>query len=621
MSIAQKVKKLRHAEYYDCQHLFDSLYRKSQRGEGFRNLLPLITSEENILLAYRNIKKNNGSQTPGIDKKTMKFFTEMSEERFVSYIRAQFADYHPKPVKRVEIPKPNGKMRPLGIPCITDRIVQQCILQVLEPICEAKFYDHSYGFRPLRSTEHAIACCYRLAQLCNLHYVVEMDIEGFFDHVNHKKLMRQLWTMGVKDTKLLCIIKRILKATIILPDGSAISPSMGTPQGGILSPLLANVVLNELDWWIASQWELYPWPTTSPQFEKNGVENRGNKYRAMRKTGLKRMHIVRYADDFLIFCSTRTEANRVYEAVKQWLQTRLHLKMCDEKSKVTNLKRHYCEFLGFKFKVVPRRNKYVICSHISEKSMTKIQGTLSGTAKQILRPHSKQDLYNRISLYNAKVIGIQNYFAKATCVSADLHTMQRAINKMLGYALKKELEPGERILTGMGQYLNKRYGTSKQLRYLMGIPVAPIGYVHHTNACSLSTKVRPYTEEGRKAVHKNLQMDVRVLHHLMRNPSRNQSVEFNDNRLALYAAQHGMCGVLYEPLSVGDCHCHHKTPKKAGGDDKYSNLILIKEAVHRLIHATTPELIAVLIAKLHLNVQQMKKVNNLRVAAGLAVIQ
>ena len=134
------------ANYYDMQTLQDELYAKSSRGYNFNNLMELITSPNNIKLAYRSIKANKGSHTAGTDKKNIEYFKNMNEEMFVAYIQRKLQNYHPKMVKRVEIPKPNGKKRPLGIPCIEDRIIQQCILQILEPICEAKFYEKSYGF-------------------------------------------------------------------------------------------------------------------------------------------------------------------------------------------------------------------------------------------------------------------------------------------------------------------------------------------------------------------------------------------------------------------------------------------------------------------------------------------
>lgn len=178
-----KRSKIRYAEYYDLQKTLDSLYADSSKGKVFTHLMELISSKENIRMAYRTIKGNTGSGTAGVDERTIQDLAKLSEERYVALIQRQFKSYHPRPVRRVEIPKPNGKTRPLGIPTIVDRIVQQCVLQVLEPICEAKFYDHSYGFRPNRSTEHAIARCNQLIQLSNLHYVVDIDIKGFFDKV------------------------------------------------------------------------------------------------------------------------------------------------------------------------------------------------------------------------------------------------------------------------------------------------------------------------------------------------------------------------------------------------------------------------------------------------------
>ena len=170
-----KQKKLRHSEYYDLQDCFDELYAKSKQGDVFTNLMGVISSEENIRLAYRNIKRNSGSYTSGVDKLSIKDIERLSTEKLVEIIQRKFKFYKPKPVKRVEIPKPNGKTRPLGIPTIVDRLVQQCILQVLEPIYEAKFHERSNGFRPNRSAEHAMAQCYRMIQIQNLHFVVDID--------------------------------------------------------------------------------------------------------------------------------------------------------------------------------------------------------------------------------------------------------------------------------------------------------------------------------------------------------------------------------------------------------------------------------------------------------------
>lgn len=149
--------------------------------------------------------------------------------------------------------------------------------------------------------------------------------------------------------------------------------------GGILSSLLANIVLNELDWWIAGQWETIPTRKVKTKYKKDGSPDNGKKYTSLRNnSNLKEMYIVRYADDFKIFCRKRSDADKVFIAVKQWLNERLKLQVSEEKSKVVNLKRHYSDFLGFRLKAVPKRGKYVVGSHMSEKALKRETEKLIG---------------------------------------------------------------------------------------------------------------------------------------------------------------------------------------------------------------------------------------------------
>lgn len=597
--------------------VFDGLYAKSRDGKLFTHLMVIIEREENIKLAYRTIKMNSGSNTAGVDRRTIKNLMELSEEEYVRLIRKQFSNYHPRPVRRVEIPKPNGKMRPLGIPTIVDRIVQQCVLQVMEPICEAKFSENSNGFRPNRSAETAIAQCMRLIQVQHLYHVVDLDIKGFFDNINHTKLIRQIWALGIRDKKLLCILKEMLKAPIIMPNGEKVYPQKGTPQGGILSPLLANIVLNELDWWIASQWE--EMPTKTAFKTKNNVQGtkiKSHTYRALRTSKLKEMHAVRYADDFKIFCTSHEEAVRAYKATEMWLKDRLGLDISPDKSKIVNLKRQYSEFLGFKLKVRKKGRKYVVRSHMSNKAYQKAHEKLSEEVKKLA--HASEDAqFIQLQKYNSVVAGLHEYYGIATEASHDFGRLAFDINKQLRNRLKGDLSKTGYLKDG---FIKQKYGQSRQLRFLHKRPVVPIGYVRPKNAQHKRKAVNKYTPEGRKLIHKNLQIDTGTMLWVMRNPVRGRSIEYADNRISLYAAQYGKCAVTGKVMAPHDIHCHHKVPVSKGGTDEYANLILICKDVHTILHASQNPTIERLLNFLNLEPMQLAKLNKLRVLAEMPPI-
>ena len=590
----QKKAKLRNAEYFGLQEVLDRLYAQSAENKRFTVLMELVAADENILLAYRNISKNKGSKTAGTDGKTVRYLSKFTNTALIHYIKRRLEQYQPQPVRRVEIPKGDtGKTRPLGIPTIADRLIQQCFLQILEPICEAKFHERSNGFRPNRSAEHALAQCYAMIQKRGLHYVVDIDIKGFFDNVSHGKLLKQMWNMGIQDKRVLSIISAMLKAEV----AGIGFPQKGTPQGGIISPLLSNIVLNELDWWIASQWENMPTRKNREYARSdNGVIDKSQKYEMLRKGSvLKECYIVRYADDFKIFCRKRSDAVKLFAATRDWLKERLGLDISPEKSRIVNLKRQYSDFLGFKLRAVRKgvksngTAKYAVESHMSDKAVKKVKRQTREMVKRIQSPANVNEEYKAIGAYNAYVSGVHNYYRYATHISKDIRKIAFGITRR-----------------------------SKQIRYVSGQAVIPIGYIQAKAPLYKRREVNQYTEQGRRSIHKNLEsVNMSILHYLMRNPVQFASVELNNNRLALYCAQHGCCAVTKQPLEIGDIHCHHKLPREKGGNDQYGNLVLVTETVHILIHATDSEVIARLVQTLRLNVRQRAKLNTLRKTAGL----
>lgn len=620
---------LRHAEYYQMQGVFDDLYVRSQKGETFTDLMDIILTRENILLAYRNIKGNTGSVTPGTDKLNIKDIGRLTPEEVVEKVRFIVAGsahgYRPKPVRRKDIPKPNGSTRPLGIPCVWDRLVQQCIKQVMEPICEAKFSDNSYGFRPLRSAEHAIQRTYKLMQNSKLHYVIEFDIKGFFDNVNHSKLIKQIWAMGIHDKHLIYVLKQVLKAPIKMPDGTLIHPTKGTPQGGIISPLLANIVLNELDHWVESQWQNNPITCKYVQSTRaNGCLDKSNGYRAMKNTELKEMQLVRYADDFRIFCRTKNDAEKTMIAVTQWLLDRLNLEVSPEKTRVVNVKRRYSEFLGFKIRVSPKGNKLVVQSRMCDKALTKQRNSLVSQAKNVASPRPGRTEFDEIRLYNSMVLGVQNYYRIATNVNLDCSLLNRAAmtvftNRLRAQGVCRLVKEG-RPLTDTEKEL---YGKSAMLRFVAGTkePIYPIGYIQHRNPMAKKRRVNPYTPEGRALIHDNLGINVSLMWALMKQPLYGKTAEYADNRISLFSGQWGKCAITGSDFrSTDEIHCHHIIPLGKGGTDAYANLVLILEPIHKLIHATNKEIIQHYLQMFNLDKKQLKKLNKYRELAGVKAI-
>ena len=626
---AQKKAKLRHAEYYDFQGIQDKLYADSQKGKEFKHLVEIIALPENIRLAYRNIKANHGSKTAGTDGRTIKDLERLSDEKLVALVQRKLDWYQPQSVRRVEIPKGNdpAKVRPLGIPTILDRLIQQCVLQILEPICEAKFHEHSYGFRPNRCQEHAIALVYKNIQVSHCYFVVDIDIKGFFDNVSHGKLLKQMWTLGIRDKKLLSIVSAMLKAEV----AGIGFPEKGTPQGGIISPLLSNIVLNELDWWVASQWEEFP---TRKKYATgtnyNGSENKGNKYKMLRDyTTLKEVTCVRYADDFKLFTKNYQQAKKLFYAVQDWLKGRLGLDISPEKSKIVNLRKQYSEFLGLRIKAANHGSKqkpnYVVESHIKEKSIEKISECMKRLIHDIEFPGpGKRAEHAAVARFNAYVFSAHNYYDMATMVCHDLHPLAFSVHKSLKARLRKRLKTAKqarkkKLRYPIPDFIKERYGDSDQLRFVRGYALIPIGYVKHRNPMMKRRVINSYTTEGREAIHKKLgrNIDTNIMHYLMRNPIPYRSAAYNDNRISLYCAQFGKCAITGEKLEIGNIHCHHKLPKHLGGSDEYKNLVIVSESVHRLIHATNPEIIRKYLQKLNLDAKQLRKLNKLRSLANV----
>lgn len=339
------------------------VYLRKGKEETDMELLEEILNQNNLNKAYKKVVANKG--VAGVDGITVEEefdYLKENKDRIINQIRKR--KYKPQPVKRVQIPKENGKMRNLGIPTVTDRIIQQAIFQVISPIFEKQFNDNSFGFRPNRSCEQAII---RALEYLNDGYewIVDIDLEKFFDTVNQDKLITIIGKT-ITDGDVVSLIRKYLSAGV-MEKGIVKATTVGTPQGGNLSPLLSNIMLNELD---------------------KELDARG-------------LNFVRYADDCIILVKSEKAANRVLTSITKFIEKKLGLKVNVEKSKVTRPTQ--TKYLGFSFWKNPK-GQWKPKPHI--KSYQKLVRKL----KQLTDRSWSISLDNRIKKINYVVRGWVNYF-------------------------------------------------------------------------------------------------------------------------------------------------------------------------------------------------------------------
>ncbi len=325
-------------------------------------LLDQIAAPRNLGVAFAKVRANQGAA--GVDRRSIAAFEKDLERELASLRRRLLSQerYQPPPVRRVDIAKPDGGSRPLGIPTVADRVVQQATLQVVGPLFERVFADCSYGFRPGRGPKAALAQVRRqIAQ--GDRWVAEFDIEGFFDNLSHQRLLR-CFAKVVADPEVVGLVRRWLKAGVVTEDGIRRAVATGTPQGGVISPLLANVYLHRLD-----------------------VE--------ATTAGLR---FVRYADDFIVTANRRWKARRADQMIRELLAD-IGLSLNEDKSGVRNLQRDEVEFLGFRF-----YRRFL-------RPRSRALASFKGRIRYLTRRQRGMSLQAVIDSLNPVIRGWGNYFA------------------------------------------------------------------------------------------------------------------------------------------------------------------------------------------------------------------
>ncbi|MER7127306.1 group II intron reverse transcriptase/maturase [Micrococcus luteus] len=363
----------------------------------FGDLFNLVYDPAFLVHAWERVASNAGARTPGIDKVTVAYIeTRIGVEVFLDGIRnaLKSGEFEPVEVRQVMIPKSSGKLRKLGIPTVADRVVQASLKAVLEPIFEADFLPCSYGFRPNRRAHDAISEIHFLASSPrNYHWVLEADITACFDEIDHTALMNRL-RGRIKDKRVCALVRAFLKSGVMTAFGDADETAAGTPQGGILSPLLANIALSALDEHFDRQWR-----------EMMSTDKRR---RTRKRKGLGNWRIVRYADDFVLMVSgDRHCAEALREEVAGVLAP-LGLRLSPEKTRVVHVDDGF-DFLGFTIRRQRKRGtqKYFVYTKPSKKAIQSIKDKVK---MKLNRSTLHLDLDKLLTSLNRMMRGWANYF-------------------------------------------------------------------------------------------------------------------------------------------------------------------------------------------------------------------
>jgi group II intron reverse transcriptase/maturase len=554
-----------------------------------RALHVMVYDTDNVALALRQLSQSKGRMALGPDKTNFKTLEPYSISELAEIVKKRLFSKKMDYVRRTYIPKgskKSGKMRPLGICSIWDKLVEKCIQLVVEPYCETKFVPSSFGFREQVSTHNALAKV--KCQCQTMPYVLSVDLKNYFGTIDPDVAYRELWHIGVRDQVILNYIYRFIKKGYF-EDSCKVEDPRGTPQGSILGPLISNVYLHRFDVWLRDQGDCWHDDSVAK------FHNYANKRRNVRATNLKLGIHVRYADDILVLCQDYDDAVKFRYSVTNYLTRNMKLEINAEKTKVYDLTREKMKYLGYDFYAFEKKTK-----NPQQKGKLMVTNSLPlakeneivEKCRELLHAINKNPTFQTIHDWNTYVVGIHNYYKGMSLFCESFRKVGWRIRKLFYHTMNRDVKFTTEQ-SCKNKFLGGRYRTwgTKGYYCFHEFPVIEINWANWDESLiaakrGTAARINPYSY-GEKKHKPGVSMD--DISYLA-----NTSKFIKNSRLALfriskYSSVKGVSYMSGDFVSVTEYHCHHIKPLSKGGTNDFDNLCVLSELEHTILHSNTPQ--------------------------------